>query len=136
MSEFSVGHVYKYADVNGTLLPQDQWIPATNDTVYDSGSFRHLRMCSFSMCDNSGLGYQAVHNYPCFATTRTRHNRIIRARHEVYPGFCGCVESVTSRGFSSIFFRLANGKESITIEMLLTHTSGFEIDPSPPLWMG
>jgi hypothetical protein len=44
VSESSVGYVYKYADVNGTLLPRDQWIPATNDTVYDSGSFKHLRV--------------------------------------------------------------------------------------------
>ncbi|CAK7207993.1 hypothetical protein SEUCBS139899_010827 [Sporothrix eucalyptigena] len=30
----------------------------------------------------------------------------------------------------------ANGKENITIEMLLTHTSGFDADPSPSLYSG
>ncbi|GAA4551539.1 serine hydrolase domain-containing protein [Amycolatopsis samaneae] len=29
-----------------------------------------------------------------------------------------------------------NGKEAVTVEQLLTHTSGFDADPSPPLWSG
>ncbi|KIJ53820.1 hypothetical protein M422DRAFT_42868 [Sphaerobolus stellatus SS14] len=29
-----------------------------------------------------------------------------------------------------------NGKSNITIEMLLTHTSGFDADPNPGLWLG
>ncbi|MEV4599318.1 serine hydrolase domain-containing protein [Amycolatopsis sp. NPDC049253] len=29
-----------------------------------------------------------------------------------------------------------NGKEAVTIEQLLTHTSGFDADPAPSLWQG
>ncbi|MFE0021830.1 serine hydrolase [Amycolatopsis sp. NPDC059021] len=29
-----------------------------------------------------------------------------------------------------------NGKESVTVQQLLTHTSGFDADPEPPLWSG
>lgn len=31
---------------------------------------------------------------------------------------------------------LANGKENVTILMLMTHTSGFAPDPVPDLWEG
>ncbi|WP_033292937.1 serine hydrolase domain-containing protein [Amycolatopsis jejuensis] len=30
----------------------------------------------------------------------------------------------------------ANGKQDVTVEQLLTHTSGFDADPSPSLWAG
>ncbi|KAF8327076.1 beta-lactamase/transpeptidase-like protein, partial [Amanita rubescens] len=101
VSEFSVGHVYKYADVNGTLLSRDQWIPATNDTVYDMASITKL------------------------FTTILVLQQLERGIIELYAPVAKYIPDFAT-----------NGKENITIEMLLTHTSGFEIDPLPPLWIG
>lgn len=36
MSNFAVGYELLYADANGTKLPENEWVPATVDTIYDS----------------------------------------------------------------------------------------------------
>jgi CubicO group peptidase (beta-lactamase class C family) len=38
----AAGYALRYADGNGTELPQDQWIPARTDTIYDLASVSKL----------------------------------------------------------------------------------------------
>ncbi|UWE10526.1 serine hydrolase domain-containing protein [Actinacidiphila bryophytorum] len=94
------GYAVKYAD-GTTELPQDQWIPARTDTIYDLASLSKLFTSIVAMqqleAGRIDLDTPVAHYIPEFA---------------------------------------ANGKADITIEQLLTHTSGFDADPVPSLWAG
>lgn len=94
------GYAVKYAD-GTTELPQDQWIPARTDTIYDLASLSKLFTSIVAMqqleAGRIDLDTPVAHYIPEFA---------------------------------------ANGKAGITIEQLLTHTSGFDADPVPSLWAG
>jgi CubicO group peptidase (beta-lactamase class C family) len=94
------GYAVKYQNTN-TLLPQDQWVPARTDTIYDLASLSKLftSIVAVQQIDAGRIDLNApVAQYlPEFAT---------------------------------------NGKGGITIEQLLTHTSGLPADPDPSLWAG
>jgi CubicO group peptidase (beta-lactamase class C family) len=94
------GYAVKYADATSEL-PQDQWIPAGTDTIYDLASLSKLFTSIVAMqqleAGRIALDTPVAHYLPEFAT---------------------------------------NGKGAITIEELLTHTSGFDADPVPSLWAG
>jgi CubicO group peptidase (beta-lactamase class C family) len=94
------GYAVKYQNTS-TLLPQDQWVPARTDTIYDLASLSKLftSIVAVQQIDAGKIDLDApVAQYlPEFAT---------------------------------------NGKDAITIEQLLTHTSGLPADPSPSLWAG
>ncbi|WP_433891272.1 serine hydrolase [Streptomyces sp. CA-111067] len=94
------GYAVKYADAT-TELPQDQWVPARTDTIYDLASLSKLFTSIVAMqqleAGRIDLDTPVAHYLPEFAT---------------------------------------NGKAGITIEQLLTHTSGFDADPVPSLWQG
>lgn len=36
----------------------------------------------------------------------------------------------------TVKFSIVGGKATVTVEMLMTHTSGFDADPNPGLWYG
>ncbi|NJP48298.1 serine hydrolase [Actinacidiphila epipremni] len=94
------GYAVKYADAT-TELPQDQWVPARTDTIYDLASLSKLFTSIAAMqqleAGRIDLDTPVAHYLPEFAV---------------------------------------NGKAAITIEELLTHTSGFDADPVPSLWQG
>ncbi|WP_329138994.1 serine hydrolase [Streptomyces sp. NBC_01476] len=94
------GYAVKYADATSEL-PQDQWVPARTDTIYDLASLSKLFTSIVAMqqleAGRIALDTPVAHYLPEFAT---------------------------------------HGKGAITIEQLLTHTSGFDADPVPSLWAG
>lgn len=94
------GYAVKYADTT-TTLPQDQWIPARTNTIYDLASLSKLFTSIVAMqqlqAGRIDLDTPVAHYLPEYAT---------------------------------------NGKGDITIEELLTHTSGLDADPVPSLWQG
>jgi CubicO group peptidase (beta-lactamase class C family) len=87
------GYALRYADDKPTELPQDQWIPMRNDTIFDLASMSKL-----------------------FTT--------IVALQEVERGKIDLDATVASYlpGFAQ------NGKGTITLRQLLTHTSGLRPD--------
>ncbi|RHZ53278.1 hypothetical protein CDV55_101298 [Aspergillus turcosus] len=99
VSLFASGKMLKYADANGTELPESQQLPAHTNTIYDMASLTKL--------------------YTTIAALR-----------EIDAGRLSISRTVAS--YMPAF--AANGKENITIEMLMTHTSGFAPDPNPPLY--
>ncbi|KAG6839223.1 hypothetical protein C0991_004665, partial [Blastosporella zonata] len=42
VSHFAVGQSKKYADVNGTFLPEEEWIDTQKDTIYDMASLTKM----------------------------------------------------------------------------------------------
>jgi CubicO group peptidase (beta-lactamase class C family) len=95
----SAGYALKYSDNQGDLLPTDQQIPMSTNTIFDLASLSKL-----------------------FTS--------IVAMQEIQAGRLKLDATVASYipQFAS------NGKGDITIQMLLTHTSGLPADPTPPLW--
>lgn len=87
------GYALRYSDDKPTELPQDQWIPMRNDTIFDLASMSKL-----------------------FTT--------IAALREVERGKIDLDATVAS--YLPDFAQ--NGKGTITLRMLLTHTSGLEPD--------
>ncbi|KAF9003435.1 beta-lactamase/transpeptidase-like protein [Cyathus striatus] len=101
VSYFAVGNSKKYADVNGTLLPEDHQLPAEKGTIYDMASLTKM--------------------FTTIAALQQLEKRAVTLNATVasyIPEFA------------------VNGKENVTILMLLTHTSGFDADPNPDLWIG
>ncbi|MGW1800674.1 serine hydrolase [Streptomyces sp. NPDC001984] len=94
------GYAVKYADAT-TQLPQDQWVLARTDTIYD--------LASLSKLFTSIVAVQQLEAGRIDLDTPVAH---------YLPEFA------------------ANGKGDITIEQLLTHTSGLDADPVPSLWAG
>ncbi|KAG6857040.1 hypothetical protein H0H87_010394 [Tephrocybe sp. NHM501043] len=101
VSHFAVGQSKKYADVNGTLLPEEEWINTQKDTIYDMASLTKMftSIAAMQQLDAGGIALNA--------TVAT-----------YLPEFA------------------VNGKENMTILQLFTHTSGFDADPVPGLWVG
>lgn len=100
VSRNASGYAVKYSDAT-TQLPQDKWVPARTDTIYDLASMSKL-FTSIVAVQQLEAGKISL-NAPVA---------------QYLPDFA------------------ANGKGSITIEQLLTHTSGFAPDPVPSLWQG
>ncbi|KAG6909922.1 hypothetical protein DXG01_014442 [Tephrocybe rancida] len=105
VSHFAVGQSKKYADVNGTLLSETEWIDTKTDTIYDMASLTKMftSIVAMQQLDSGGIRLNAtVSTYlPDFAAPPA-----------------------------------VNGKEDVTILQLFTHTSGFDADPVPGLWIG
>lgn len=93
------GYNLRYADQQGTELPENQWITTTKDTIYDLASLSKLFTALVTMqqieAGRVDLDAPVVTYLPEFAS---------------------------------------QGKSTITIRNLLTHTSGLPADPSPGLW--
>lgn len=109
VSHFSAGFNLLYADSNGTVLPIDQQIPVYDDSVYDMASLSKLFTTVLAL-DSIGRGEIEVNGtvasyLPQFATVNT--------------GLEGMDTWLTRQ----------NNKSTITIEQLMTHTSGFAPDP-------
>ena len=95
----AAGYALRYADQQGTLLPQDQWIAMATDTVFDLASLSKL-----------------------FTS--------IAAMQQIEAGTLELTATVA--GYLPDF--ASHGKDTITVQQLLTHTSGLPADPSPGLW--
>ncbi|AHH93696.1 serine hydrolase domain-containing protein [Kutzneria viridogrisea] len=98
VSRDASGYAVKYADAT-TKLPQDKWVPARTDTIYD--------LASLSKLFTSIVAVQQLEAHRIELTAPV-------ARY--LPEYA------------------VNGKGEITIQQLLTHTSGLAPDPVPPLW--
>ncbi|KAK2765015.1 hypothetical protein FQN54_008714 [Arachnomyces sp. PD_36] len=99
VSAFAFGNASLYADANGKLLPEDEWIPASMDTIYDMASL-------------------------------TKVFTAVAALRAMDDGKLALEEPVAS--YMPEFAE--NGKDNVTVRMLLTHTSGFRPDPQPGLY--
>lgn len=99
VSSFAFGNASLYADAEGKLLSEDEWIPASMDTVYDMASL-------------------------------TKVFTAVAALRAMDDGRLSLEEPVAS--YMPEF--AANGKDNVTVRMLLTHTSGFRPDPEPGLY--
>lgn len=99
VSDTAHGYSNLYSDSAPTLLPEDQRVRTSTDTMYDVASLSKLftSIVAMQLVDKGKLDLDApvVRYLPAFAS---------------------------------------HGKSSITITNLLTHTSGLQPDPTPPLW--
>ena len=95
----AAGYALRYADQQGGLLPEAQWIPMRTNTIFDLASLSKL------------------------FTTLVAMQQIQAGRLDVDAPVAGYLPEFAG-----------NGKGAITIEQLMTHTSGLPADPSPPLW--
>lgn len=113
VSHFADGHALLYGDANGTLLPLDGQVVARTDTIYDLASLSKL-FCTVIALDQIGKVSQLK---GCHTSLSLQGLIDVNATVTTYlPEFA------------------ANGKGNITILQLMTHTSGFDADPSPPLY--
>jgi len=94
------GYAVLYSDATPTLLPPEQRVPTSSDTVYDLASLSKLftSIVAMQLVDRGRLDLAA----PVFA---------------YLPAFA------------------SDGKSRITVEQLLTHTSGLSPDSTRPLWL-
>ncbi|KAK0204002.1 putative beta-lactamase [Desarmillaria ectypa] len=108
VSHFAVGEVVKYADKNGSELENRR------------SSHRNVTHWIFS--------YSSVHTVASLSKMFTT----ILALQQLERGVIGleCTVSTYIPDFA------VNGKETVTILQLLTHTAVFDTDPAHPLWTG
>ncbi|MFJ5533438.1 serine hydrolase [Streptomyces sp. NPDC093261] len=99
VGENAAGYALRYADQQGTPLPDDQCIEMRTDTIFDLASLSKL-----------------------FTS--------IVAMQQIQSGRL----DLNGRVVSYLPEYASNAKGDITIEMLLTHTSGLPADPTPALW--
>lgn len=163
VSHFSTGYNLLYSDSNGTKLAKNDRIRMRDDSIYDmvrlprahgtlrvsSAPLRSALSPTFRRGQNErgsaadaplGQLEQDVHDGSGAAAARRRTHQSQRHGGHLPPRLCSGACRVARRmekrlnapGPEADMHQ--NNKTSITILQLMTHTSGFDADPAPPLY--